>query len=142
MATAKFLACFGCLTGDPIDIVATVKESNPTLFRYLESLVISRFQGETSNIFDDSSDHKQKYGKRNLSVVLLTMDQFIRSQGESFTGNEYGFTALVEEVARIRCPPKQSFSKFKKKLLLDRTRFVEFYFRRGTGKRCCLSRVT
>ena len=134
MDVVKLLECFGCLTGDPSDIVTEVKTRNPELVKYLESLVGGTFQGETSNCFDNVSDHNELSKRDNLGSVLFNMDRFIRSKGDMFTGNEHEFLQFIHQAAKHRYTKGQSFKSWHKKMLRDKTRFVELYRRRGTGK--------
>lgn len=134
MDIGKLLTCFGCLTGDPNDIVTEVRNTNPELAKYMEMLVVAVFQGETSNIFDCVTDHNEKWDEENLGVVLYNMDKFIRNKGDLFTGNEFEFMRYVYQAARQRCANGNNFKRFHRKLLRDKTRFVELYRGRGTGK--------
>ena len=133
MNFVKLMSCFSCLTGDPTDIVAATREKNPELVKYFETLVHARFAGETSNITDSTTDHNEANGSTNLGCVLLKMDTYIRNRGEVFTGNESLFLEYLDQIAIHRCLKGQKLDQVKKKILRDKTRFVELYRRRGTG---------
>ena len=134
MDVVKLMECFGCLAGDPSDIVTAVRNRNPELVKYLESLVGAVFQGETSNIFDGVSDHNEMWTRENLGTILFNMDKFIRNKGDLFTGNEYEFLQYIHQATKHRCIKGKSFKCYHKKMLRDKTRFVELYRRRGTGQ--------
>ena len=134
MDVVRLLECFGCLAGDPSDIVTAVRTKNPELVTYLQSLVGGAFQGETSNVYDSVSDHNELWKQDNLGAVLYSMDKFIRSKGELFTGNEDEFLRYMHQAAKQRCLKGHNFKSFHKKMLRDKTRFVELYRRRGTGQ--------
>ena len=133
MNFVKLMSCFGCLTGDPTDIVAATREKNPELVKYFEALVHARFAGETSSIMDSITDHNEAKGRTNLGSVLFKMDAYIRNRGDVFTGNESLFLEYLDQIAIHRCPKGQKLDRVKKKILHDKTRFVELYRRRGTG---------
>ena len=133
MDWVKILECFNCLTGDPTDIATAFKNRNPELFKYFETLVPAVFQGETSNIFDSVTDHNELWPQRNLGAMLYNMDRFIRSKSELFTGNEEEFLEYVQQAAKQRCIKGNNFKRFHRKILRDKTRFVELYRARGTG---------
>lgn len=133
MDIVKILTCFGCLTGDPADMAAAVRNRDPEIVRYFESLVEIAFQGETSNIFDSVSDHNKTWYEQNLGAILFNMDRFIRNKGELFTGNEHEFLEHVYLASQQRCIKGHNLKRFHRKILRDKTRFVELYRERGTG---------
>lgn len=134
MDFVKLMSCFGCLAGDPTDIVAATREKNPELVKYFETLVHARFAGETSNIMDTITDHNEVTGRTNLGSVLCKIDAYIRNRADIFTGNESLFLEYLDQIAIHRCPKGQKLDRVKKKILRDKTRFVELYRRRGTGQ--------
>ena len=134
MDFVKLISCFGCLTGDPTDIVTATREKNPELVKYFETLVPARFAGETSNITNSITDHNEIKGCRNLGFVLFKIDAYIRERGDFFTGNESVFLEYLDQIAMHRCLNGQKLDRVKKKIGRDKTRFVELYRRRGAGQ--------
>eukprot|EP00794_Sanderia_malayensis_P009275 gene9275-10253_t len=157
------LSCFGCTTelDDDGTEMGLFQTHNPEVVAYCRTIVNAIFEGETSNVFDNSTDHNEMMSKEgqmlknncscnrssgreqqkcqgrcccgnNLGLVLRDMNAFIRTRGELFTGNEDEFLGYLEQAVRLRFGRKRriGFEKFRRKILRDKTRFVELIRRR------------
>ncbi len=128
MSLVALLNCFGCVTED--DENGLFEAQNHEVADYCKSLVNARFTGETSNIYDNATDHNELQAGNNLGNKLQAMDSFIRGRGNNFTGNEHEFLGYMEEAIKIRCGKRRELARFRKKIARDKTRFVELLRRR------------